>query len=449
MVARIFSGGMVALLLGCGARAAGVDEWQMMAPRDEIRPEFRRAAGAGRDGGEALVIDGRGFDGAQGWWERTMPVQGGRYYRFRIYRKAEGVAVPRRSIWPRIQWRDDKGGPVYRDEKGTEVRYSTTPTPRAQPDYPPDGPTDEAGWTEVSGILHAPSAATRAIIELHMIWSGGRVFYSGLSLEEVPRPMRKVRLATVHARPKSAEKTPEANRRLFEGPIADAAAQKADLVVLGEMLTYYATGRSMADCAEPVPGPSTEYFGSLSKRHNLYIVAGLVERDGRLVYNTAALVGPDGALVGKYRKVTLPRSEIEAGVHPGHEYPVFQTRFGKVGIMTCYDGFFPEVARRLAINGAEVIAWPVWGCNPLLAAARACENHVYVVSSTYTDADKGWMISAIFGHDGKPLAQATEWGKVAVAEVDLDAPLLRPGLGDFRAEFQRHRPVAPDEALDP
>ena len=79
---------------------------------------------------------------------------------------------------------------------------------------------------------------------------------------------------------------------------------------------------------------------------------------------------------------------------PGKEYPVFDTRFGKVGMMVCYDGFFPEVARELTNRGAEVIAWPVWGCNPMLASARACENHVYMVSSTYEDVSRNWMITA-------------------------------------------------------
>jgi len=63
-------------------------------------------------------------------------------------------------------------------------------------------------------------------------------------------------------------------------------------------------------------------------------------------------------------------------------------------MMICYDGFFPEVARELTNRGAEVIAWPVWGCNQLLARARACENHVYIISSTYMDVKDDWMISA-------------------------------------------------------
>ena len=162
--------------------------------------------------------------------------------------------------------------------------------------------------------------------------------------------------------------------RLFAPLIADAARHKADLVVLPETLTYYGLGKTYPECAEPVPGPSTAYFGDLAKQHDLYIVAALIERDRHLIYNVAVLIAPNGRVAGKYRKVALPRGEVEKGVAPGHDYPVFQTRFGKVGMMVCYDGFFPEVARELSNGGAEVIAWPVWGCNPRLASARACEN---------------------------------------------------------------------------
>jgi len=419
--------------------------WRAASPRPEIAPTFGVLADGGPKGTAALLIQHDERKGLHGWWEKSFPIQGGKTYRFLALRKTSNVPLPRRSAPARVLWQNDAGKPVLADPP--ENTSAGKHVPIAEPEYPLDGDTSADGWTVVEGMYRAPTGATRAVVELSLLWApGGRVRWSEVSFTETaPPPPRKVRLATTHFVP-AGGKTPMDNCRMYQPLIEEAARHRADLVVLGETITYVGLGKKYHEVAEPVPGPSTDYFCALAKKHNIYIVVGLIEREGHLIYNVAVLIGPDGRIVGKYRKVCLPRGEMEAGVTPGDDYPVFSTRFGKVGMMVCYDGFFPEVARELGKRGAEVIAWPVWGCNPLLAAARACENHVHLVSSTYTDVGANWTISAVYGHDGKPIAQAKKWGTVAVAEVDLAQRFFwRNNLGDFRAEIVRERPVVPRE----
>ncbi|HUR53363.1 MAG TPA: carbon-nitrogen hydrolase family protein [Gemmataceae bacterium] len=440
---------VVALLTGVTARSQPPlpDGWSAAAPRDEIRPAITHDPKGGPGGAGAFVITTDDGVGQHGWVRKSFPVTGGTTYRFQARRRTENVESPRRSAGARIVWLDKAGKQVPADvPPGREKEY--VPVPSAEPEHPLDGETDKLGWTPVAGVYRSPAKATQAVVELHLQWAPkAQARWGDVSFVEVPPvPARKVRLATIHHKPSG--KSPQANCEEFAPLVAEAAKRRADLVVLGETVHYVGVGKKPHEVAEPVPGPSTRYFGELAKAHALHVVVSLYERDGRAVYNVAVLIGPDGGLIGKYRKVCLPHAEVEAGVMPGKDYPVFETKLGKVGLMVCYDGFFPEVARELTNRGAEVIAWPVWGCDPLLARARANENRVFVVSSTYMEPKANWMLSAVYDRTGTPLATADKWGAVVVAEVDLNERRIGPyNLGAFHDMVQRHRPVPVPEPV--
>lgn len=424
------------------------DQWQAVSPRDEIRPRFGDPPTSDPASSGELVIATDERVGLQGWWQKFVLVEPDRWYRFSARRRTSGVTEPRREVFARIDWRDEAGRQVNFDEPVVDF-YARGAMREATPEFPTDRvndqttnqTTDDEGWTMVAGVYRAPAGARRAVIELHLQWAtNARVEWRDVALTTCEAPQgRRVRLAAVHYSPNG--KTPQDNCRQFAPLIEEAARQKADLVVLPETVTLQGTGLTYADVAESIPGPSTEFFSRLARTHHVTLVVGLVERAEHLIYNVAVLIGPDGSLLGKYRKVCLPRGEIELGVMPGDSYPVFRTPWGKVGLMVCYDGFFPEVARELANRGAEVIAFPVAGCNPELVAARACENHVYLVSSSYTDAAQHWTVTGIYDHQGRLLKQADKWGTIAVTEVDLDRPTRWANLGDFKAQLPRHRPA--------
>ena len=220
----------------------------------------------------------------------------------------------------------------------------------------------------------------------------------------------------------------------MQNSLAQAGAQKADIVCLPEALTMVGTGKSYVASSEPIPGPSTKFLGDVARQNNLYIVAGLLEKDGEVVYNTAVLIDRKGNLAGKYRKVSLPREEIDGGITPGNSFPVFDTDFGKIGMMICWDVTFPEGAKALAQQGAEIIFLPIAGGYLKLAMARALENQVYLVSSTYD------MISAVFDLDGNVVKEATDENPVAVVEVELGLQKLYPWIGDLKSRIPREMP---------
>src|SRR3989442_9102280 len=94
--------------------ASSADEWTSAAPREEIRPQFQQTETGGKSGHGALAIRADEREGLHGWWQKTVPVTGGHFYRFSAWRRTENIAVPRRSVLARVLWRDDAGKEVKR-----------------------------------------------------------------------------------------------------------------------------------------------------------------------------------------------------------------------------------------------------------------------------------------------------------------------------------------------
>jgi len=409
----------VAALLCAGSvfgEVAATDGWQPYATREEIAPRSwseRDAQGALR-----LGLAGRGDDAVDGRWAREVPVVPGKTYGFAAAYRGQGVASPSRSVLARLVWVDAAGETMRPME------------------YPLVGPAGPDGWTPVAGVYRAPATAARARLELHLRWTAaGEVLWRDAALHEatLPKP-RRVTLAAVNHRPRGTT-SPQDSRERFVRLVEEAAAKGADIVCLPEGITTIGNGLAYAQAAETVPGPSTAFLGDLAKRLKVWIVAGIYERDGARIYNTAVLIGRDGSLAGRYRKMSLPDEEIEGGITPGSETPVFDTDFGRVGLMICWDSSYPEVAHALAERGAEVILMPIAGGVEALVQARAIENQVLVVASGYD------FRTGIFDRKGERIADAKGDPEVVLATVDLAAPVLWPWVGNWRARIDREAPA--------
>jgi predicted amidohydrolase len=425
MMTQLF---LISVLLGSGAHSearqkeeSAPDGWRTEAPRAEIAPLFRveRPADALAVYKYMLVLAGRGDANVDGRWVRVLPVKAGVHYQFTVEYQAQDVAEPERSVLARVIWLDPLG-----------KRVET-------PEYPRESPRRTADdWSTLEGQYLAPAGTVQAQVELHLRWAPrGEVRWRSADLKPAAPPVpRIVRLASVNHRPRGT-KSPEENLTQFAKLVDEAARSKADIVCLPEGITLVGNGKTYVEVAEPIPGPSTRFLGDAARKHRLYLVAGLYEREGTTVYNTSVLIGRDGAVVGKYRKVCLPREEIEGGITPGRDYPVFDTDFGRIGMMICWDLHFPEVARELAARGAEVILMPIWGGNEILAQARAIENQIYLVASGYD------FKTTIYDKTGQAVASTTADPAVIVSEVDLNQRLMWPWLGDWRARIWREGPA--------
>jgi predicted amidohydrolase len=395
--------------------------WASFAQRDEIKPRCYVDTGFFRSSPDSLAISGNGNPLEYGGWTHSIgPVTPGKYYRLTAYFTDRSVPDERRQVVARLDWQGKSGGRV------------------AQPDYAYE--TSAAGeWTRVTMCVPAPPDAASVKLELILGWAPqGTVWWDDIVFEESPPPPdRWVRIGTLSLHPQN---NPD-NLGAFLSLLDQAAKEKPDIVCMGEEILNEGHPLNYLGTAEPIPGPSTKRLGEAARKYGIYIVAGLIERDGPAAYNTAVLIDRHGNVAGKYRKVYLPREEIEGGLMPGSDCPVFDTDFGRIGMMICWDAEYTDVARALGVQGAEIIMVPAAGGYLTLLKARALENHLYVVSSGDT------VESSIIDPTGEVLYSTMDSGVYKVTAVNLAARFTDPWIGDMRPRF--HKEMRPDIVAPP
>jgi predicted amidohydrolase len=269
--------------------------------------------------------------------------------------------------------------------------------------------------------------------------------------------MREVTIATVQMKPLLGE-AEENLVKMSEMISKIASQQKVDLIVFPELVTSgNELGLRFTEIAQRIPGPTINLLAQRANEFGVYIAFGMVtkERVESVLYNSSVLVGPDGELVEVYNKIHL-RGEERMAFREGYKLPVAETEIGGIGMMLGYDLAYPEVARSLALDGAEIlVVMANWEATHIdewktYVRARAYENAVYVAAANRVGEDVTLNFggeSMVVGPRGQihaSLADETDPDTgaplegFAVARIDLDE------VRKNRVEFQFMHTRLPD-----
>ncbi|MES2308941.1 MAG: carbon-nitrogen hydrolase family protein [Verrucomicrobiota bacterium] len=239
--------------------------------------------------------------------------------------------------------------------------------------------------------------------------------------------------------------------------IENAGQKKVDLLCLSENFLSRGVQGSLETLACEVDSPRLTPVLKAIQKAKLYAVFGFKEKEQDHYYTTAVLVSPQGKIIGKYRKRYLTFSELSDGACPGDDFPVFETEIGKIGMLICWDSWFPETARALARKEVDIICMPIAGNgNPHhwehAWRARAIDNQLFWMASV-TGNCGGVAPSRIIAPDGALLAQTKKANDIAFATVILRHPqeTYWLSIADCYAETRNilnysHRP---EEILSP
>lgn len=278
-------------------------------------------------------------------------------------------------------------------------------------------------------------------------------------------PESRLRVACVQMEPRVGHKQDNLDRGL--ALIAKAAAQGAQLIVLPELCNsgyVFATRTEAIELAEEVPGgPSSLAWAAAAREHGVFIVAGIAERAGDKLFNSAAVIGPDGP-VGTYRKNHLWGAE-NLFFEPGDlGVPVFNIGAGRIACAICYDIWFPEIFRLAALQGADLLCVPTnWVPMPeqpaglpvmanIVAMSGAHSNSMFVAAADRIGVERGQPFlgnSLIVSHTGWPLAgpASADGEELLIADLNLADARRKRTLNEFNQLLRDRRTDVYDEML--
>ena len=243
--------------------------------------------------------------------------------------------------------------------------------------------------------------------------------------------------------------------------IDKAGQQGVQILCLQEIFNtpYFCPGQDAKwyASAEPMPGPTTDLMAEYAKKYNMVIIVPIYEKvQSGVLYNTAAVIDADGKFLGKYRKNHIPHTSgfyEKFFFKPGNlGYPTFQTAYAKIGVYICYDRHFPDGARILGLNGAEIVYNPsattvglsqyLW---KLEQPAHAAANGYFMGCINRVGTEKPWNLGKFYGSSyfvdprGQIFAQASEDNdELLVSEFDLDM------IDEVRSIWQFYRDRRPE-----
>lgn len=278
-------------------------------------------------------------------------------------------------------------------------------------------------------------------------------------------PESPIRVACIQMEPRVGQQ--EANIADSVARIDAAAAQGAKLMVLPELASsgyVFETREEAYSLAEEIPhGPASAAWKDAAHRHGCYIVAGLAERVGQKLFNSSVLIGPDGH-IGTFRKMHLWAAE-NLFFEPGDlGFPVYSTPIGRIGMLICYDGWFPEAYRLCALQGADIVCvptnWvPIPGQDPgqpamanVLAMGAAHVNSVFIAAADRVGTERGQPFlgcSLVCSYTGWPVAgpASRTAPETIVADLNLSEARRKRNWNDFNQILRDRRTDTYDTML--